>query len=216
SIVETDKVIHNVEIDIVKLMVKNKSFLMNSDEFDKETGSSDGLQPKQVDLSCIHALNELNLHEICVVPRVNLEYFRGLITPFSSIVGQMGGPFLTDSRVIRGRLSAPKRIALSERVVIEKVFPLIPMFIASDGILIVSSSRIPVIPCQMANFLAVHALCCAWAIMVKLALVAQWKSSSILFPFTNPNGVKDKQENVEIESKPGKNGKRGEAGRSQK
>nr|GEZ83228.1 hypothetical protein [Tanacetum cinerariifolium] len=68
SIVETDKVIHNVEIDIVKLVVKIKSFGMNSDEFDKETGSSDRLQPKQADLSCVHAFNELNLHEIRVVP----------------------------------------------------------------------------------------------------------------------------------------------------
>ncbi|GJS21390.1 hypothetical protein Tco_0450022 [Tanacetum coccineum] len=34
---------------------------------DKETGSSDRLQPKQADLSCVHALNELHLHEIRVV-----------------------------------------------------------------------------------------------------------------------------------------------------
>ncbi|GJV76698.1 hypothetical protein Tco_1508282 [Tanacetum coccineum] len=50
SIVETDKVIHTVETDIVKLMVEIESFGMSSDEFDKETGSSDGLQPKQADL----------------------------------------------------------------------------------------------------------------------------------------------------------------------
>nr|GEU99952.1 hypothetical protein [Tanacetum cinerariifolium] len=37
---------------------------MSFDAFDKETGSSDGLQPKQVDLSCVHALNEPHLHEI--------------------------------------------------------------------------------------------------------------------------------------------------------
>ncbi|GKA14134.1 hypothetical protein Tco_0693780 [Tanacetum coccineum] len=67
SIVETDKVIHTVEIDIVKLVVEIESFGMSSDEFDKETGSSDGLQPKQADLSCVHALNELHLHEIHVV-----------------------------------------------------------------------------------------------------------------------------------------------------
>ncbi|GJX85926.1 hypothetical protein Tco_0336700 [Tanacetum coccineum] len=48
SIVETDKVNHAVEIE---------SFGMSSDEFDKETGSSDGLQPKQADLNCVHALN---------------------------------------------------------------------------------------------------------------------------------------------------------------
>ncbi|GKD02238.1 hypothetical protein Tco_1177212, partial [Tanacetum coccineum] len=68
SIVETDKVNHVVKTDIVKLMVEIKSFGMSSDEFDKETGSSDGLQPKQADLSCVHALNELHLHEIRVVP----------------------------------------------------------------------------------------------------------------------------------------------------
>ncbi|GJY19535.1 hypothetical protein Tco_0391026 [Tanacetum coccineum] len=67
SIVETDKVIHTVETDIVKLVVEIKSFGISSDEFDKETGSSDGLQPKQADLSCVHALNELHLHEILVV-----------------------------------------------------------------------------------------------------------------------------------------------------
>ncbi|GJZ50332.1 hypothetical protein Tco_0604522 [Tanacetum coccineum] len=68
SIVETNKVIHIVEIDIVKLVVEIESFGMSADEFDKETGSSDGLQPKQADLSCVHALNELHLHEIHVVP----------------------------------------------------------------------------------------------------------------------------------------------------
>nr|GEV52633.1 hypothetical protein [Tanacetum cinerariifolium] len=69
NIVETDKVIHIVEIDIVKLVVEVKSFGMCFDEFDKETGSSDGLQPKQADLSCVHALNEVRLHEIRVVPK---------------------------------------------------------------------------------------------------------------------------------------------------
>nr|GEZ73410.1 hypothetical protein [Tanacetum cinerariifolium] len=80
SIVETDKVIHTV--------VGIESFGMSSDEFDNETESSDGLQPKQADLSCVHALNVLHLHEIRVV--------------------------------LSGRLSAPERIALSARVVIEK------------------------------------------------------------------------------------------------
>ncbi|GJY04584.1 hypothetical protein Tco_0370524 [Tanacetum coccineum] len=67
SIVETDKVIHTVETDIVKLVVEIKSFGMSFDEFDKETGSSDALQPKQGDLSCVHAVNELHFHEIHVV-----------------------------------------------------------------------------------------------------------------------------------------------------
>ncbi|GJW47313.1 hypothetical protein Tco_0078959 [Tanacetum coccineum] len=69
------------------------------------------------------------------------------------------------------------------------VVPLIPTFITSDDPLIASSSRIPAIPCQMADFLVVRALCSARAIMVKLALVAQWKSSSILLPFTSPSGL---------------------------
>nr|GEW50204.1 hypothetical protein [Tanacetum cinerariifolium] len=90
SVVETDKVIHNVETDIVKLVVKIESFGMSSDEFDNETGLSDGLQPKQADLICVHALNKLHLHEIRVIPS--------------------------------GRLSAPERIALSARVVIEKLY----------------------------------------------------------------------------------------------
>ncbi|GKF45665.1 hypothetical protein Tco_0135467, partial [Tanacetum coccineum] len=68
SVVEIDKLIHTVETDIVKLVVEIKSFGMSSDEFDKETGLSDGLQPKQADLGCVHALNELYLHEIHVIP----------------------------------------------------------------------------------------------------------------------------------------------------
>nr|GEY29494.1 retrovirus-related Pol polyprotein from transposon TNT 1-94 [Tanacetum cinerariifolium] len=64
-------VIHTVETDIVKLVVEIESFDMSSDEFDKETGSPDGLQPKQVDLSYVHALSKLYLHEIRVV--LNLE-----------------------------------------------------------------------------------------------------------------------------------------------
>ncbi|GKF58301.1 hypothetical protein Tco_0171838, partial [Tanacetum coccineum] len=58
SIVETGKVNHVVETDMVRLVVKIKSFVMSADELDKETDSFDGLQPKQADLSCVHALNE--------------------------------------------------------------------------------------------------------------------------------------------------------------
>ncbi|GJZ94921.1 hypothetical protein Tco_0667124 [Tanacetum coccineum] len=68
SIVETEKVIHTVKTDKVKLVVEIESFGMSSDEFDKEIEPSDGLQPKQADLSCVHALNELHLHEIHVFP----------------------------------------------------------------------------------------------------------------------------------------------------
>ncbi|GJV70074.1 hypothetical protein Tco_0949700 [Tanacetum coccineum] len=68
SIVETDNVNHVVETDIARLVVKIESFGKGSDEFDKETESSDRLQPKQSDLSCVHALNELHLHETHVFP----------------------------------------------------------------------------------------------------------------------------------------------------
>ncbi|GJY24908.1 hypothetical protein Tco_0399634 [Tanacetum coccineum] len=47
-------------------------FGMSSNEFDKETGSSDGLQQKQPDLNCVHALNKLHLLEILVV-QVNMK-----------------------------------------------------------------------------------------------------------------------------------------------
>nr|GEX36189.1 hypothetical protein [Tanacetum cinerariifolium] len=71
SIVETDKLIHTTKTDMVKLVVEIKCFDMSVDEFDKEIVSSDGLQPKQVDQSCVHALNEHHLNEIHVVPSKN-------------------------------------------------------------------------------------------------------------------------------------------------
>nr|GFB87042.1 hypothetical protein [Tanacetum cinerariifolium] len=64
----TDMVIHTAKTEMMKLMVEIECVGMNADEFDKETGSSDGLQPEQVDLNCVHALNEPHLHEIHVVP----------------------------------------------------------------------------------------------------------------------------------------------------
>ncbi|GKB36365.1 hypothetical protein Tco_0881307 [Tanacetum coccineum] len=56
STVETDKVIHTVETDMVKLMVEIKCFGMSFDEFDKETESSDRLQPmrKSIQKLCVH------------------------------------------------------------------------------------------------------------------------------------------------------------------
>nr|GEW42275.1 uncharacterized mitochondrial protein AtMg00810-like [Tanacetum cinerariifolium] len=55
---------------MMRLVVEIEYVDMNADEFDKETGSSDGLQPEQVDLNCVHALNEPHLHEIHVVLKV--------------------------------------------------------------------------------------------------------------------------------------------------
>nr|GFA10696.1 integrase, catalytic region, zinc finger, CCHC-type, peptidase aspartic, catalytic [Tanacetum cinerariifolium] len=67
SDVETDMVIHTVKNNMMKLVVEIECFGMSTDEFDKETGSSDGLQPKQSNLNCVHALNEPHLREIHVV-----------------------------------------------------------------------------------------------------------------------------------------------------
>nr|GEV13078.1 hypothetical protein [Tanacetum cinerariifolium] len=130
--------------NMMKLVVEIECFGMSVDEFDKETGSSDGLQPKQADLSYVHALNEPYLREIHVVLN-NSEYFFGLVTLFSLMEGQMSGQFSMDSRIIlpcclfiiyssillfqesyisffniSGRLSAPERIVLSARVAITK------------------------------------------------------------------------------------------------
>ncbi|GKC57345.1 hypothetical protein Tco_1084943 [Tanacetum coccineum] len=68
SIVETDKVNHAVKMDMLKLVVKVECFSKCVDEFDKVIGSSVGLQLKQVDQNCVHALNEPHLHDIRVVP----------------------------------------------------------------------------------------------------------------------------------------------------
>nr|GEY80863.1 retrovirus-related Pol polyprotein from transposon TNT 1-94 [Tanacetum cinerariifolium] len=65
---KTDMVIHTAKIEMMKLVVETECVGMNVDEFDKETGSSDGLQLEQVDLNYVHALNEPHLHEIQVVP----------------------------------------------------------------------------------------------------------------------------------------------------
>nr|GEU99457.1 retrovirus-related Pol polyprotein from transposon TNT 1-94 [Tanacetum cinerariifolium] len=68
SIVETDMVIDTVKTEMMTLGVEIECVGINVDEFDKETGSSDGLQPKQADLNCVHALNEPHLREIHVIP----------------------------------------------------------------------------------------------------------------------------------------------------
>nr|GEV19123.1 retrovirus-related Pol polyprotein from transposon TNT 1-94 [Tanacetum cinerariifolium] len=62
-----------VKTDMIRLMVKIEYVDMNADEFNKETGSSDGLQPEQADLNFVHALNKPYLHEIRVVPKEPME-----------------------------------------------------------------------------------------------------------------------------------------------
>ncbi|GJR13404.1 putative reverse transcriptase domain-containing protein [Tanacetum coccineum] len=62
------------------------------------------------------------------------------------------------------------------------VVPLFSTFKASTETLIVISSRIPTIPCLMADSLAVRSLYSARAIVVKRALVAQWACIVVTLP----------------------------------
>ncbi|GJV17084.1 hypothetical protein Tco_1362407 [Tanacetum coccineum] len=110
-------------------MIDNRwmdNVLNEFDEFDKETVSSDRLQPKQADLSCVHTLNEPHLHEIHVVPSKHLadQYVHVKVTPIPSECRPDEWTIFNDqgSIVPCGRLSAPERIVLSARVVIEKFF----------------------------------------------------------------------------------------------
>nr|GEZ89885.1 hypothetical protein [Tanacetum cinerariifolium] len=72
SIVETDKVIHTAKTDMVKHVVETKCFDMSVNEFDKKTGSSDRLKPKQADQSCVHALNEPHLQKVVMVDYLSI------------------------------------------------------------------------------------------------------------------------------------------------
>nr|GEV00235.1 ribonuclease H-like domain, reverse transcriptase, RNA-dependent DNA polymerase [Tanacetum cinerariifolium] len=81
--VKTDMVIHTAKTEMMKFVVEIECVGRDADEFDKETGSSDGLQPKQADLSCVHALNEPHLLEIHVVSRSDemIKYIVGILKP---------------------------------------------------------------------------------------------------------------------------------------
>nr|GFD30428.1 hypothetical protein [Tanacetum cinerariifolium] len=64
----TNMVIHTAKTEMMRLVAESEYVDMNADEFDKEIGSADGLQPEQADMNCVHALNKPHLHEIRVVP----------------------------------------------------------------------------------------------------------------------------------------------------
>ncbi|GJW64894.1 hypothetical protein Tco_0116778 [Tanacetum coccineum] len=77
SIVKTDKVIHTVKMDMVKLVVDVENSCKSVDEIDKETVSFGEMQLKLEDRSCVHASNELHLHVVHVVPTGRV--FRNLV-----------------------------------------------------------------------------------------------------------------------------------------
>nr|GFC26264.1 hypothetical protein [Tanacetum cinerariifolium] len=64
----TDMVINTEKTEMMRLVVEIKYDGKIADVFDKATGSFNGLQPEQVDLNYVHALNEPHLHDIHVVP----------------------------------------------------------------------------------------------------------------------------------------------------
>ncbi|GJU90973.1 hypothetical protein Tco_1303396 [Tanacetum coccineum] len=67
SIVETDKVNHIVEMDMLRLVVEVECFRKCVDEFDKVIVLFGKMQLKQEDQSYVHASNELHLHVVHVV-----------------------------------------------------------------------------------------------------------------------------------------------------
>ncbi|GJZ88479.1 hypothetical protein Tco_0660261 [Tanacetum coccineum] len=71
SIVETDKVNHTVEMDMLELVVEVECFGKCVDEFEKVTMLFGEMQLKQVDRSYVHASNELHLHVVHVVLNVS-------------------------------------------------------------------------------------------------------------------------------------------------
>ncbi|GKB51072.1 hypothetical protein Tco_0901825 [Tanacetum coccineum] len=72
SIIETDKVIHNVETDKVKQIVDVESSGKSADEIDKETMSFGEKQTiiKRIRI-CVHALKRLHLHAVQVILTLN-------------------------------------------------------------------------------------------------------------------------------------------------
>nr|GEX70913.1 hypothetical protein [Tanacetum cinerariifolium] len=66
--VKNDMVIHIEKTRMMILEVEIEYVGMIADVVDTVTWSFNGLQPEQVDLKCVHALNEPHLHDIRVVP----------------------------------------------------------------------------------------------------------------------------------------------------
>nr|GFA16726.1 hypothetical protein [Tanacetum cinerariifolium]GFA81283.1 hypothetical protein [Tanacetum cinerariifolium] len=61
-------VIHTEKTGMMRLVVEIEYVGKSADVVDNVTCSFDGLQPEQVDLKYVHALNEPHLHDIRVVP----------------------------------------------------------------------------------------------------------------------------------------------------
>nr|GFC31146.1 hypothetical protein [Tanacetum cinerariifolium] len=71
---KTDMVNHTEKTEMMRIVVEIEYVGKIADVFDKATGSFDDLQPEQVDLNYVHALNEPHLHEIRVVPDIGHKF----------------------------------------------------------------------------------------------------------------------------------------------
>nr|GFD07326.1 hypothetical protein [Tanacetum cinerariifolium] len=65
---KNDTVFHTEKTAMLMLVVEIDVGGMTAEVVDKLTCSSDDVQPKQVDLSCAHALTELHWHDIHADP----------------------------------------------------------------------------------------------------------------------------------------------------
>nr|GFB45537.1 hypothetical protein [Tanacetum cinerariifolium] len=65
---KNDTMFHTEKTRMLRLAVEIDVGGMIADVVDKVTCSFDDLQQELVDLKCVHALNKLHLHDICVVP----------------------------------------------------------------------------------------------------------------------------------------------------
>nr|GFC50336.1 hypothetical protein [Tanacetum cinerariifolium] len=66
--------IHTEKTEMMRLVVEIEYVGKIADAFDKAIESFDGLQPEQVNLNYVHALNEPHLHETRVVPSKHEAY----------------------------------------------------------------------------------------------------------------------------------------------
>nr|GEZ74333.1 hypothetical protein [Tanacetum cinerariifolium] len=57
--VKTDMVIHTTKTEMMKLVVEIKCVGMNVDEFDKKTGSSDGLKPDEIMSALVRRIGDI-------------------------------------------------------------------------------------------------------------------------------------------------------------
>nr|GEX75106.1 integrase, catalytic region, zinc finger, CCHC-type, peptidase aspartic, catalytic [Tanacetum cinerariifolium] len=93
---------------------------MTADVVDKVTCSSDDVQPKQVDLKCAHALNELHWHDIHVVPDRHKVDQRLIIASLRGELRKLKGKDAVDN-VVTSQTIAPKMLTIDVEPVAPKL-----------------------------------------------------------------------------------------------